>query len=109
MTNNITNEQIINAIDNGCTKELRALEKGMEIQLSYRVLKNNDWVTCNESNPANFTKSCKYRVKPVEKTRTSYLVRFPDGSVETVDQKEKITDGYNQIMETHTFTYTEEE
>ncbi|MBL4574454.1 MAG: hypothetical protein JKY86_15475 [Gammaproteobacteria bacterium] len=108
MTNNITNEQIINAIDNKWTKELRAMADGKEIQflLSESTLV---WAGCSEP---GFREDTKYRVKPVEKTIDTYLLKADDGHYynATEETMRVQTNTFEaEIVETYTFTYTEEE
>ena len=108
MTNNITNEQIINAIDNGCVKELRALADGKVIQSTNAI---GGWVDTSASHcPVQFTRGYKFRVKPVEKTVTHYSVmsEVNEGCIE-VHTTPPAKGCDVRIVDVHTFTYTEEE
>ena len=101
----ITNEQIINAIDNGWTRELRALADGKVIQAANAALK---WTA---QYPPTFSKGDRYRVKPVENTVLGYLMQKSDGSIEVAGLALLQSDAFEGaiILKEHTFTYTEEE
>ena len=107
MTNNITNEQIINAIDNGWTKELRALADGKVIQGRPKRETQTDWISYLGGSIPMFAACVKYRVKPVEKTVTHYSM-LREGLIE-VHNSPPAKGAYGIIVDVHTFTYTEEE
>jgi len=108
MTNNITNEQIINAIDNEQIKALMWHAKGLTIQHNYH---GDLWKNCDSDGPV-FVRGTKYRVKPVEKKINTYLLKADDGQhyAATEETMRVQTNTFEaEIVKKHTFTYTEEE
>ena len=107
MTNNITNEQIINAFDTGYDHFLLPIAKGKVIQ--NRLKGTPKW---SDGEPL-FLSMYDYRVKPVEKTMSTYLLKNSAGhhynGNEDVMRRDVEEDCESTIVETHTFTYTEEE